>query len=147
MAPYYIYLFWLHGRGPPLTTDFSNWQNWIQLVVIYISLSLFLFIYMFMYLRQVKVHISKQIPYLDSLNTLVLESIKILWESIFYFSMRIKNSDHRREPFVYISDFFEDVKVKFFCFISKQIPYLVSLNSLVLESIKILCGNQYFIFL
>ena len=39
-------------------------------------------------------------------------------------------------PFVYIPDFFEGVKVKFFRFISKQIPYLVSLNTLlVLESV------------
>ena len=43
--------------------------------------------------------------------------------------------------FVYISDFFEGVIVRFFRFISKQIPYLVSLNSLVLESIKLSCGN------
>ena len=42
--------------------------------------------------------ISKQIPYLVSLNTLVLESIKISWDLIFYFSMKIKNSDHRRNP-------------------------------------------------
>ena len=40
-------------------------------------------------------------------------------------------------PFVYISDFIKDVKVEFFRFISKQIAYLVSLNALVLESIKI----------
>ena len=40
-------------------------------------------------------------------------------------------------PFVNISDFFKGVKVKFFRFISKQIPYLVSLNTLVLELIKI----------
>ena len=40
-------------------------------------------------------------------------------------------------PFVYISDFFEGVKVKFFRFLSKQIAYLVFLNTLVLESIKI----------
>ena len=39
--------------------------------------------------------------------------------------------------FVYISDFFEAVKVAFFQFISKQIRYSVSLNTLVLESIKI----------
>ena len=30
-----------------------------------------------------------------SLNTLVLESIKIYWKSIVYFSMKIKNSHHR----------------------------------------------------
>ena len=47
-----------------------------------------------------------------------------------------KNSDHRG-PFVNISDFFEGVKLKSFRFLSKQIPYFVSLNTLVLESIKI----------
>ena len=40
-------------------------------------------------------------------------------------------------PFVYISDFFAGVKVKFFRFISKQMPYLVFLNTLVIESITI----------
>ena len=40
-------------------------------------------------------------------------------------------------PFVYMSDFFDGVKVKFFRFISKQIPYMFSLNTLVFESIKI----------
>ena len=45
--------------------------------------------------------------------------------------MKIKNSDHWGRPFVYISDFFGGVKVKFFCFISKQIAFLVSLNTLV----------------
>ena len=41
------------------------------------------------------------------------------------------------EPFVYISDFFEGGKVKFFRFILKQIPYFVSLNTFVLESINL----------
>ena len=36
--------------------------------------------------------ISKQIPYLVFLNTIVLESIKISWELIvFFFFMKIKN--------------------------------------------------------
>ena len=52
--------------------------------------------------------------------------------------MKIKNSDHKGGgPFVYISNFFTGVKVKFFRFISKQIPDLVTLNTLILESIKI----------
>ena len=51
------------------------------------------------------------------------------WELIVYFSMKIKNSDHRAGPFVYISDFFDGVKVKFFRFISKQIqPIFDNLN-------------------
>ena len=40
-------------------------------------------------------------------------------------------------PFVFITDFLKGVKVKFFRFISKQIPFLASVNTLVLESIKI----------
>ena len=39
--------------------------------------------------------------------------------------------------FVYVSDVFEGAKIKFFRIISKQIPNLVSLYSLVLESLKI----------
>ena len=44
-----------------------------------------------------------------------------------------KNQKFRSEggPFVYISDFFERDKVTFFRFISKQIPYFVTLNALV----------------
>ena len=83
--------------------------------------------YMLIFLR-VKVHISKQKAYLVSLNNLVLEAIKISWK------LKIQTTGG---PFVYISDFFEGVKVKFFRLISKQITYLVSLNTLVLESIKI----------
>ena len=81
--------------------------------------------------------ISKRIAHLVSLNILVLESIKISLVLIFYFSMKIKDSDYRGGPFVYISDFLEVVQVKFFLFISKLIPYLASQNSLVLQSIKI----------
>ena len=53
--------------------------------------------------------------------------------------MKIKNSDHGGDH-LYISDFFEGAKVKFnqfIMFISKQIPNFVSLNTIVLESIKI----------
>ena len=63
-----------------------------------------------------------------SLNTLVLESKKISSELIVYFSMKIKNSDH---PLYIFQIFF---KIKFFRFLSKQIAFLVSLNTLVLES-------------
>ena len=60
------------------------------------------FVYISEFFESVKVKffriISKQIPYLVSLNTLVLESIKISWELIVYFSMKIKNSDHRGDP-------------------------------------------------
>ena len=38
---------------------------------------------------------SKQIPYLFSLNSLVLESIKISWKLIFYFSNKILNGIFR----------------------------------------------------
>ena len=41
--------------------------------------------------------------------------------------------------FVFISHFFDGAKVKFFRFISKQIPYFFFLNSLVLESVKTCC--------
>ena len=52
--------------------------------------------------------------------------------------MKIENSDNRG-PFALISDFFEGAKkVIFFHFISKELPYLSSLNTLELESIKIL---------
>ena len=40
----------------------------------------------------------KIIPYFVSLYTLVFESIKIFWELIVYFTMKIKNSDHMRDP-------------------------------------------------
>ena len=49
-------------------------------------------------------------------------------------------------PFVYISDFSEGVKVKFFRFILKQIHYFVTLNTLVLESIKISWELLYIIY-
>ena len=78
---------------------------------------------------------NKYVPYLISLNTLVLESIKISWELIVYFSMKIKNSDHR--DLLCNFRFFQGGKVKFFRFKSKQIVYLTPINSLVLESIKI----------
>ena len=75
--------------------------------------------------------ISKQIAYLVSLNTLVLESIKISWKLIIYFSMKIKNSDP-----LYTFQIFSGVsKLNFFA-LSKQIAYLLSLNTFVIESIK-----------
>ena len=45
----------------------------------------------------------------------------------------------QRGPFVFISDFFEGVKVEFFRFLLNQIPYFIYLNNLLLESIKISC--------
>ena len=51
--------------------------------------------------------------------------------------MKIKNSDHRGTLYIYNSDFFEGVKVKFFRFISKQILNFVSLNTLVLETTNV----------
>ena len=39
--------------------------------------------------KKKEVHITKQIPYLDTLNILVLESIKIYWRLLAYFSMKI----------------------------------------------------------
>ena len=57
-------------------------------------------------LELVKVHISKQIPYLVSLNTLVIQSIKISGELIVYFVIKIKNSEHRGGPCnIYVSFF------------------------------------------
>ena len=77
--------------------------------------------------------ISKYIPYFVSLNTLGLESIKISWELILYFSMKIPDPGHRGDP-LYRLQIFSRVSKIIFCFRSKQIPYLVSKYS---ESIKI----------
>ena len=68
-----------------------------------------LFVYISDFFDGVKVKffhfISKQIPYFVSLNTLVLESKKISWELIFYFSMKIKNSDHRGTLYIHFCFF------------------------------------------
>ena len=58
--------------------------------------------------------ISKQIPYLVSLNTFVLESIKISWELIVYFSMKIKNSDHRGALCIQSCQIFSRVSMFYF---------------------------------
>ena len=58
------------------------------------------------------------------LNTLVLESIKYLGNELFIFLWKSKIQT-LQGPFVLISNFFKGVKFKFFCFKSKQIPYLV----------------------
>ena len=49
--------------------------------------------------------ISKQLAYLDSLYTLVFVSIKISWKLIIYFSIKIKNSDHRGTLCIYFRIF------------------------------------------
>ena len=86
-------------------------------------------------LSQIKVHMSKQIPYLVSLNSLVLESIKISSELIVYFSMKIKNSDYRGDPLNTFQIFSRVSKINFLIYI-KTHTVLLSLNTLVLESIK-----------
>ena len=48
-------------------------------------------LYTLQFFSRVSINILKQIPFFVSLNTLVLESIKISWETIVYFSMNIKN--------------------------------------------------------
>ena len=86
---------------------------------------------------KVYIGISKQIPYLVSLNTLVLESIKISWELIFYFSMKIKNSDHRGTLCIHFRFFQGCQSWIFLLYIKTNTVFgLSKLNTLVLESIK-----------
>ena len=58
--------------------------------------------------------ISKQIAYFVSLNTPALQSIKVFCELIVYFSMKIKNSDHRRDPLYTFQIFSRVSKFNFF---------------------------------
>ena len=78
--------------------------------------------------------ISKQILNSVSLNTIVLELINISLELVVYFSMKIKNYDHTRDP-LYIFQIFSKVsKLNFFAlYQNKYRPYLVSLNTLVIR--------------
>ena len=73
----------------------------------------------------------KQIAYLLSLNTLVLESIKISWELIVWFSMKIKNSDHGGNPLDIFQIFSRVSKLNFLLYIKTNTVFRLSKNSCI----------------